>query len=156
MSQILQNTIFTKALRSSRFIWVLALLAFFTFGDTLATERINASLIVGSSAENVIVSAGDLPLLQTDKAELDYTLSTQQVKELPTSSTAGRNIGSLYQLVPGSTPPAENNSMASNPQRSMTVNVNGLNGTANTTRIDGAIDTYPSPPLDGSAYVPPQ
>src|SRR5438874_3314227 len=99
---------------------------------TNSTERINATLTVGSSSQDVVVSGGDLPLLQTDKAEIDYTLSTQQVKELPTSSTAGRNIGALYQLVPGSTPPVENNSMASNPQRSMTVNVNGLNGTANT------------------------
>lgn len=121
-----------------------------------STERVNAMLTVGSAELNVTVSAGDVPLLQTDKAEVDYNLSTEQVKELPTSSTAGRNIDALYQLVPGSTPPAENNSMASNPQRSMTVNVNGLNGTANTTRIDGAIDTYPWLPLDGSAYVPPQ
>lgn len=121
-----------------------------------STTRIDASLAIGSTTQDISVSSGDVPLLQTDKAEVDYDISTKQVSELPTSSTAGRNIGALYQLVPGSTPPVENNSMASNPQRSMTVNVNGLNGTANTTRIDGAIDTYPWLPLDGAAYVPPQ
>jgi hypothetical protein len=121
-----------------------------------STERVDAILVVGSTAQNVTVSASDVPLLQTDKAEVDYNLSPQQVSELPTSSTDGRNIGALYQIVPGSTPPAENNSTTSNPQRSMSINVNGLNGTSNSTRIDGAMDNYPWLPLDGSAYVPPQ
>lgn len=120
------------------------------------TVRVNATLKVGPASQNITVSAGELPLLQTDRADIRYDISEKQVRELPTSSTAGRNIGSLFILVPGSTPPAENNSMAANPQRSMTVNVNGLNDTTNTTRIDGAIDTFPWLPQDGAAYVPPQ
>jgi len=118
--------------------------------------RVDADLKVGSASQSISVSAGDLPLLQTDKADLNYNISKEQVNQLPTSSTAGRNVDALYILVPGATPPTENNSTASNPQRSMGTNVNGLNGLTNTTRVDGAIDVYSYLPADGSAYVPPQ
>ena len=74
--------------------------------------------------------------------------------ELPTTSTTGRNFQSLYRLVPGSTPPAEQNSAASNPQRSQAVNVNGVSNSTNTTRIDGAVDAYPWIPYL-AAYLPP-
>lgn len=40
-----------------------------------STARIDATLTVGSTAQNITVSAGDLPLLQTDKAEIDYIRS---------------------------------------------------------------------------------
>ena len=116
------------------------------------TARVNASLTTASTTEQVTVSAAP-PMLQTDRAETSYNISTQQLTELPTTSSTGRNFQSLYRLVPGSTPPAEQNSQASNPQRSQAINVNGLNATANGTRVDGAIDPYL--PIN-VAYVPPQ
>jgi len=116
--------------------------------------RVNAVLAVGTATQEVSVSAA-AALLQTDKADTNYNISQEQLTELPTTSTTGRNFQSLYKLVPGSTPPSEQNSQAGNPQRAQAVNVNGVSGTANATRIDGAVDQYPYLPVN-VAYVPPQ
>lgn len=116
--------------------------------------RVNAPLSTASSKQEVTITAA-APLLQTDRAETSYNLTQQQLGELPTTGTTGRNFQSLYRLVPGSSPPAEQNSQAANPQRSQAVNVNGVSSSANATRVDGAIDQSPYLPAN-VAYVPPQ
>lgn len=116
--------------------------------------RIDPVMKVGQVTMSVEVSDAP-PTLQTDKADVNYNISPQQLTELPSTSTTGRNFQSLYRLVPGSTPPAEQNSAASNPQRAQAVNVNGVSNATNTTRIDGAVDAYPWLPYL-VAYVPPQ
>ena len=65
----------------------------------------------------------------------------------------GRSFQALYKIIPGFTPPGEQNSAAGNPQRSMTSDVNGGSMQANNTRIDGATDTYTWLPAN-VAYVP--
>jgi hypothetical protein len=117
------------------------------------SARVNLSLAVGSESQEVTVTDAP-PLLQTDTADTDYNISQQQIADLPTTSTTGRNFESLYRLVPGSTPPAEQNSAGGNPQRAQAVNVNGVSNATNTTRIDGAIDAYPYLPYL-VAYLPP-
>lgn len=118
-----------------------------------ATIRVNAELKVGTEAQSVDVSSATV-VLQTDKADTNYNLSQEQVAELPTTSSTGRNFQALYRLVPGATPTTEFNSAASNPQRSQYTNVNGVSSIANTTRIDGAVDQSPYLPINVS-YVPP-
>ncbi len=120
---------------------------------TNTVDRVNVQLAVGSVTQEVTVGTAPPPL-QADRAETDYNISPEQIAELPTTSTTGRNFQSLYRLVPGSTPPAEQNSAASNPQRSQAVNVNGVSNSTNTTRIDGAVDAYPWIPYL-AAYLPP-
>ena len=120
---------------------------------TNTVDRVNVQLAVGSVTQQVTVGTAPPPL-QADRAETDYNISPEQISELPTTSTTGRNFQSLYRLVPGSTPPAEQNSAASNPQRSQAVNVNGVSNSTNTTRIDGAVDAYPWIPYL-AAYLPP-
>ena len=118
--------------------------------------RANLQLAVGSDTQQVTVTTAP-PLLQTETADTNYNISQKQIQNLPTTSTTGRNFQSLYRLVPGSTPPAEQNSAGSNPQRAQSVNVNGVSNSTNTTRIDGAVDAYPwlaylvayLPPTDG-------
>ncbi|MGI4829729.1 MAG: carboxypeptidase regulatory-like domain-containing protein [Janthinobacterium lividum] len=119
-----------------------------------SAARVNVALVTGSVSTTVDVSAAP-PMLETDRAETNYNITTQQLTELPVTSTTGRNFQSLYKLIPGSTPPVESNSAASNPQRAQAVNVNGVSSTANATRIDGAVDQYPYLPVN-VAYVPPQ
>lgn len=119
---------------------------------TNTVARINVQLAAGSMQEVTVTTAP--PLLQTDRAETNYNISPQQITQLPTTSTTGRNFQSLYRLVPGSTPPAEQNSAGGNPQRSQAVNVNGVASVSNTTRIDGAVDAYPWLPYL-VAYLPP-
>ncbi|MFC6646301.1 carboxypeptidase regulatory-like domain-containing protein [Granulicella cerasi] len=118
-----------------------------------ASARINAQLKVGGATQEVSVSTAP-PVLQTESAESNYNISTEQMTELPTTSSTGRNFQSLYKFIPGSTPPAEQNSAGGNPQRSQSVNVNGISNSTNTTRIDGAIDAYPWLAYL-VAYVPP-
>ncbi|MBB6145286.1 hypothetical protein HNQ77_003244 [Silvibacterium bohemicum] len=117
------------------------------------SQRVNVQLKVGSTSQEVTVTTAP-PVLQTQTADVNYNLSEQQVTDLPTTSSTGRNFESLYRLVPGSTPPAEQNSAGSNPQRSQAVNVNGISNATNTTRIDGAVDAYPWLPYL-VAYLPP-
>ena len=116
-------------------------------------NRINLQLGVGSVSQSVEVTTAP-PVLQTDEAMVDYNISPQQISELPTTSTTGRNFESLYKLVPGASPPAESNSTAANPQRAQIFNVNGVSSQSNTTRIDGAVDSYPWIPAL-VAYLPP-
>lgn len=119
-------------------------------------QRIDAVLKVGQVEETLTVT-NSAPPLQTDKADTSFTLENKEIAALPTTSTEGRNFQSLLKIIPGSTPPAESNSAAGNPQRAQVYNVNGITNTTNTTRIDGAIDSYPSlsslvaylPPADG-------
>lgn len=117
------------------------------------TQRVNLAMKIGSDAQEITVSDAP-PLLQTETADTNYNISQQQITDLPTTSSTGRNFQSLYRLVPGSTPPAEQNSAGSNPQRAQAVNVNGVSNATNTTRIDGAVDAYPWLPYL-VAYLPP-
>lgn len=94
------------------------------------------------------------PMLQTESAEVNHNISQTQVAELPLTSTQGRNFQALYTLVPGAAAVSEQNSTASNPSRAISANVNGTGYNGNTTRIDGATNTYGWLPYI-IAYVPP-
>jgi hypothetical protein len=94
------------------------------------------------------------PMMQTESAEVNHEISQTEISELPITSSQGRNFQALYTLLPGAAPPYEENSTASNPSRAMSTNVNGIAHVSNTTRIDGAINTYGWLPYI-IAYVPP-
>jgi len=121
-----------------------------------STVRADIVLKIGAASEQITVTTAP-PELKTEEADTSYNISQTQMQELPTTSSTGRNFQSLYRLVPGSTPPSEQNSAGANPQRSQSVNVNGVSNATNTTRIDGAVDAYPwlaylvayLPPTDG-------
>src|SRR5260370_21911830 len=93
-------------------------------------------------------------MLQTQDAEVNHNITQSQLAELPITSTQGRNFQSLYTLIPGTAKAEEQTATASNPSRAMSVNVNGVENMGNTTRIDGAINTYGWLPYL-IAYVPP-
>ncbi len=116
--------------------------------------RVNASLAVKGVSQEVTVT-GAPPLLQTDKADVNYDISTVQLAQIPTTSSEGRNFQALYKLVPGMSPPSEQNSAAGNPERAQGVNVNGMTWVNNNTRVDGASVAYPWLPYL-IAYIPPQ
>jgi len=117
--------------------------------------RSDAQLRAGTSQQIVEVNSQSGPILQTDKADVNTEINPVQLAELPTTSSYGRNFQSLYKLVPGFTPPAEQNSTGGNPMRSQASNANGVSWAANSTRVDGATVTYPWLPYL-IAYVPPQ
>lgn len=133
-----------------------------TFGQSVSraipisanqTRRIDATLTAGGVNQSVDVNTAP-PALQTDRADVNYEITSTQVQQLPTTSSAGRNFQGLYRLIPGVPPPQEQNSQAGNPGRTQAVNANGVANTINSTKIDGAAVGYPW--LQSIvAYIPP-
>jgi hypothetical protein len=115
--------------------------------------RLNATLQLASVNSSVTVDTS-APILQTETAEVNHQISSTQIEALPITSSQGRNFQALYTLIPGAAGVQEQNSTASNPSRAMSVNFNGLEHMGNTTRIDGAVNTYGWLPYL-VAYVPP-
>ena len=115
--------------------------------------RINVTLQPASVKAEVTVDTS-APILQTETAEVNHQISAAQISQLPITSSQGRNYQALYTLIPGAANVIEQNSTASNPSRAMSLNVNGVEDMSNTTRIDGAVNTYGWLPYL-IAYVPP-
>ncbi|HZQ43436.1 MAG TPA: carboxypeptidase-like regulatory domain-containing protein [Acidobacteriaceae bacterium] len=115
--------------------------------------RVNATLQPASVNAEVTVDTS-APILQTETAEVNHQISSAQITELPITSSQGRNFQALYTLIPGAAGVQEQNSTAANPSRAMSANFNGLEDMGNTTRIDGAVNTYGWLPYL-VAYVPP-
>jgi hypothetical protein len=121
--------------------------------DANTETRVDVQLALAKQTSTVTVT-GAAPLLQTDRADVHSELESTDIQNLPITSSEGRSFQALYKIIPGFTPPGEQNSAAGNPQRSMTSDVNGGSMQANNTRIDGATDTYTWLPAN-VAYVPP-
>jgi Carboxypeptidase regulatory-like domain/TonB dependent receptor-like, beta-barrel len=127
-------------------------------------RRVDAQLQVGEVQETVVIGAGAELALQTDRGDVNATLSSRQVNNLPLFGSVGRNYQSLLYLIPGTTrgtggffinqTGTEDNSAAGNPQRSMSFNVNGVSRLQNNTKLDGSSIIYPWLPTN-TVYVPP-
>ena len=120
-----------------------------------AVRRVDVQLQVATVAQTLAVSA-DAVALQTDKGDIHTEITSQEVENLPYNGTEGRNFQALLLLQPGANTTAgtgEANSAAGNPQRAITVSMNGVSSQANNTRLDGAVDAYPWLPVN-IAYVP--
>jgi Carboxypeptidase regulatory-like domain len=122
--------------------------------DANTVRRVDAQLPLAQQQQLVTVT-GEAPLLQTDRSDVHSDLNSTEIESLPAISSEGASFQALYEIVPGFTPPSENNSAAGNPQRAMTSNVNGQSTQGNDTRIDGVQDLYPWLP-NNIAYVPPE
>ncbi len=124
--------------------------------NTNEVRRVDFSLKISQTSETVEVNA-DAAVLQTDKSDIHSEVTSQEVTELPYQGTEGKNFQALLLLLPGANTTAnsgEANSQAGNPQRAITVSMNGASSQANATRIDGTMDSYPWLPVN-VAYVPP-
>lgn len=116
-------------------------------------RRFDAQLQPASVGQTIMVTAAP-PELQTDTATVTSELETTEVRTLVT--TAGynmRNFQSLFQVLPGFSPPGEQHSEAGNPADTMMFNANGVSGSNNTTRVDGVSDIYAWLP-EITAYTP--
>jgi len=117
-------------------------------------RRLDVQLQLAAVGQTITVQA-DAAILQTDRADVNHQISTQEVDDLPITGTNGmRNFESIYVTVPGFTPPVANSSTASNPTQSMASYVNGTSYTMNNMKLDGASDVYPWLPQIHS-YIPP-
>jgi len=123
--------------------------------NTSEVRRVDFSLQIAQTNETVEVSAA-AAVLQTDRADIHSEVTSQEVTELPYQGTEGKNFQSLLLLLPGANTTAgtgEANSQAGNPQRAVTVSMNGASSQANATRLDGTMNAYPWLPVN-IAYAP--
>jgi Carboxypeptidase regulatory-like domain/TonB dependent receptor len=115
--------------------------------------RIDVTLQTATVSTQITVTEA-APELQTETAEVNSEINQTQLSQLPITGSEGRSYQSLYNLIPGASDVQEKNSVAGNPSRAMSVNVNGNSYNGNTTRIDGAVNYYGWLPYL-IAYVPP-
>ncbi len=114
------------------------------------SPRVDAKLTVGDTGTVVDVSAGDIPTLKTDRADVANIFDTKNVSDLP---LPGRNFTSLQLLLPGSQLLGWSHAASENPQGSQQIIVDGqqfsgvgyeLDGTDNQDPILGIIVVNPT------------
>ncbi len=103
-----------------------------------ARQRVDLSLKLGSTNDTVVVS-GAATLLETDSSGRGGTVESAQAVALPLN---GRSYADLAQLVPG-VRRSLLDTVASNPPRDASYNVNGLTSQSNNFTLDG---------IDNNAY----
>ncbi len=111
--------------------------------------QFNASMQVGNVEQTVEVTAA-APLLQTDRADVAQTFTSQQISQMP---SIGRNLQALTLLNPGTVSTGWQHAADENPQGSVQMVVNGqlfdstgyyLDGTINQDPILGIIVVNPT------------
>ncbi len=118
-------------------------------------RRVDVQLQIAQTTATMEVRA-DAVVLQADKADIEAQVTAQEVEELPVTGGEGKNFQRLLFLVPGAGIIAspEANSEAGNPMRAVTLFMNGVSSTGNSTKLDGTSISYPWLPVN-VAYVPP-
>ena len=104
--------------------------------------RVDAQLKVASQTQEVEVTA-EAQVLQTEKADVHTDLSAQQVDNLPTAGSQGRNFQSLLRIIPGAGLTAETNSLSGNPQRAINTNVNGQSNRMSNRKLRCSVGVSP-------------
>jgi hypothetical protein len=116
--------------------------------DVSTTARVDAQLTPGNASETVTVT-GEVPQLQTDRAEVAKNFGAQTITELP---VANRNFQALAGLVAGVSPPVQSFGASEDPQGTTFFNANGQGNSSNNTIVDGVDNTNPT--LGLSIYLP--
>ena len=115
------------------------------------TARANFELQPGVVSEVIDVSAGAVPLLQTDRAETGGKIEQLQLQNMPL--LFNRNYQGLLLLVPGVGRPFRPHSVFYNSQDSLSVRVNGQGRQFNNFQIEGIENKIDNGNL--TALVPP-
>jgi Carboxypeptidase regulatory-like domain len=106
--------------------------------DTAAT--VDAHLIVGAVTQTVEVT-GEIPQLQTDRADVDVQFSQKYVEDLP---VLNRNFTSFELLSPGTQKlPGFNHAATENPQGGGQIQVNGQHFSGTNFELDGTDNQDP-------------
>jgi len=114
-----------------------------------STVRVDFRLEPGTITETVQVTA-ESPLLQSDRSDVNRTITSQTVRELP---VANRSFQALVGLLPGVTPPIANFTALEDPQRTTFYQANGQGNSANNVQVDGVDNNNPT--LGLTIYIPP-
>jgi hypothetical protein len=115
-----------------------------------STVRVDLRLEPGATSETVVVTA-EIPILQTDRADVGREMDSRQVIELPLG--ANHNFQNLLNLVPGTTRAHREHSEFFNPQDSLSTEVNGQSRLFNDLKLEGVDDNHRTGLLQ--VYIPP-
>jgi len=98
-------------------------------------SRVNVQLRVGGAKESVTVSANDVPLLKTERADVAITFNERYIKELP---ILNRNFTALELFTPGTSPfHSWQHASSENPQGGLQIDVNGQAWAMTSFQLDG-------------------
>jgi hypothetical protein len=97
--------------------------------------RVDATLVLGELTESLTVTAVPT-LLQTDRAEVRSEIPVEKLGNLPVP--LGRNFQHFISTLPGVTIARNAHSVPTNPSRALQFEVQGVSGSSNDFRIDGA------------------
>ena len=114
------------------------------------STRVDLALHPGSNA-TVITVTGQMPVLQTDRADVTAQIEAKQVEDLPVGSQ--RNFQALEQLIPGVSRPIYDHSSFFDAQNSQSFQVNGQSELSNNLQLEGIDDTERTGLLQ--VYIPP-
>ena len=105
-----------------------------------ASANVDASMQVGEVTQTVEVT-GEIPQLQTDRADVDVQFSQKYVQDLP---VLNRNFTSFELLSPGTQKlPGFNHAATENPQGGGQINVNGQHFSGTNFELDGTDNQDP-------------
>lgn len=113
------------------------------------TARVDMKLPVGGSQEQLTVSAEDVGLIKTDRADVAINFNEQQVNSLPVFN---RNFTALELLTPGASQLSWQHASAENPQGGIQIMLNGQHFSGTSYQLDG---TDNHDPLLGIAVINP-
>ena len=116
-----------------------------------STVRVDLQLHPGQVTETLVVT-GEIPVLQTDRADLGEKVELTQLGELPVGGPV-RNFQGLLGLVPGTVRPHRDHSEFFNAQDSLSTEVNGQSREFNQLLIEGVNDDERTGLLQ--IYIPP-
>src|SRR5579864_8130237 len=113
--------------------------------------RVNLALEPGAINESVVVTA-EIPILQTDRADVGEKVELTQLEELPIGGPV-RNFQGLLALAPGTVRPHRDHSEFFNSQDSLSTEVNGQSREFDQLMIEGVNDDERTGLLQ--IYIPP-
>jgi len=102
--------------------------------------RVDVRLQVGGTQETLTVSALEIPLIKTDRADVATTFSGKEVESLPLFN---RNFTSLELLTPGTSQLPWQHSFSENPQGGIQIMVNGQHFSGTSYQLDGTDNRDP-------------
>jgi hypothetical protein len=114
------------------------------------STRVDLSLHPGANT-TVVEVTGQIPMLQTDRADVSAQIQAKQVEDLPVGSQ--RNFQALQQLIPGVSRPIYDHSSFFDAQNSQSFQVNGQSEMSNNLQLEGIDDNERSGLLQ--VYIPP-
>src|ERR1700747_626936 len=102
--------------------------------------RVDVRLRIGGSSETVVVSAEDVSLLKTDRADVATTFSNREVESLPLFN---RNFTSLELLTAGTSEFPWQHAAFENSQGGIQITVNGQHFSGTSFQLDGTDNRDP-------------